>query len=86
MAAFHTHVPFAALIFVSIGTGLLASLAPVPGGIGVAEATMSGLLIGVGVDPALSVSIAVTHRIVTSYLPPVLGYFSLNWLTDEGYL
>ena len=47
---------------------------------------MSGLLIGVGVDPALSVSIAVTHRIVTSYLPPVLGYFSLNWLTDEGYL
>lgn len=45
---------------------------------------MSGLLIGVGVDPALSVSIAVTHRIVTAYLPSVLGDFSLNRLTGEG--
>ena len=39
-------------------TGLLAGLAPVPGGIGVAEATMSGLLTATGLPPELSVSVA----------------------------
>lgn len=86
MAAFGTSIPFAALVFVSVGTGLLAGLAPVPGGIGVAEATMSGLLTAVGIPPAQAVSIAIIHRVVTSYLPPVLGFFSLNWLTKQKYI
>jgi uncharacterized protein (TIRG00374 family) len=86
VAAFGVDLGFVPLVFVSVGTGLLAGLAPVPGGIGVAEATMSALLTAVGVDPVLSVSIAIVHRVVTSYLPPVIGFFSLNWLTDERYL
>jgi uncharacterized membrane protein YbhN (UPF0104 family)/tRNA A-37 threonylcarbamoyl transferase component Bud32 len=86
MAAFGASIPFAALIFVSVGTGLLAGLAPVPGGIGVAEATMSGLLTAVGIPPAQAVSIAIIHRVVTSYLPPVLGFFSFNWLTKQNYI
>ena len=86
VAAFGADVPFAALVFVSVGTGLLAGLAPVPGGIGVAEATMSGLLTAVGLPPEQAVTIAITYRMITSYLPPVLGFFSLRWLTDEGYL
>ena len=85
-AAFGVDLGLVPLIFVSVGTGLLAGLAPVPGGIGVAEATMSALLTAVGVDPALSVSIAIIHRVVTSYLPPVIGYFSLDWLMKERYL
>ena len=84
--AFGVDLPYVPLIFVSVGTGLLAGLAPVPGGIGVAEATMSALLTAVGVDAGISVSIAIVHRVVTSYLPPVLGFFSLNWLTKERYL
>ncbi|MDX2380691.1 MAG: flippase-like domain-containing protein, partial [Acidimicrobiia bacterium] len=86
VTAFGVDLSFVAIIFVSVGTGLLAGLAPVPGGIGVAEATMSALLTAVGVDPELSVSIAIVYRLVTAYLPPVLGFFSLNWLTREGYL
>ena len=86
VAAFGADVPFAALVFVSVGTGLLAGLAPVPGGIGVAEATMSGLLAAVGLPPEQAVTIAITYRMITSYLPPVLGFFSLRWLTDRGYL
>jgi uncharacterized membrane protein YbhN (UPF0104 family) len=86
IAAFGVDLSFAAIVFVSVGTGLLAGLAPVPGGIGVAEATMSALLTAVGVDAELSVSIAIVYRVVTAYLPPVLGFFSLNWLTKEGYL
>lgn len=86
MAAFGASIPFPALIFVSVGTGLLAGLAPVPGGIGVAEATMSGLLTAVGIPPAQAVSIAIIHRVVTSYLPPVFGFFSFNWLTKQKYI
>jgi len=86
VAAFGADVPFAALVFVSVGTGLLAGLAPVPGGIGVAEATMSGLLVAVGLPAEQAVAIAITYRMITSYLPPVLGFFSLRWLTDKGYL
>jgi uncharacterized membrane protein YbhN (UPF0104 family) len=86
VAAFGADVPFAALVFVSVGTGLLAGLAPVPGGIGVAEATMSGLLTAVGLPAEQAVTIAITYRMITAYLPPVLGFFSLRWLTDKGYL
>jgi uncharacterized membrane protein YbhN (UPF0104 family) len=86
VVAFGVDLSFASVIFVSVGTGLLAGLAPVPGGIVVAEATMTALLTAVGVDPELSVSIAIVYRLVTAYLPPVLGFFSLNWLTKEGYL
>jgi uncharacterized membrane protein YbhN (UPF0104 family)/tRNA A-37 threonylcarbamoyl transferase component Bud32 len=86
MAAFGASISFASLIFVSVGTGLLAGLAPVPGGIGVAEATMTALLTAVGIPAEQAVSIAIIHRVVTSYLPPVLGFFSLNWLTKQKYL
>jgi uncharacterized membrane protein YbhN (UPF0104 family)/tRNA A-37 threonylcarbamoyl transferase component Bud32 len=86
LAAFGTSIPFAALVFVSVGTGLLAGLAPVPGGIGVAEATMSGLLVSVGLPSEQAVAIAITYRMITAYLPPVLGFFSLRWLTREGFL
>ena len=86
VAAFGEHLSLAALVFVSVGTGLLAGIAPVPGGIGVAEATMTALLTLVGIPSSDAVTIALTHRMITSYLPPVLGFFSLRWLTKEGYL
>ena len=86
MAAFGVELPFPALVFVSVGTGLLAGLAPVPGGIGVAEATMTGLLTACGLPTEQAVSIAIVHRVATSYLPPVVGFFSFNWLNREGYL
>ncbi len=86
VAAFGAELPFPALVFVSVGTGLLAGLAPVPGGIGVAEATMSGLLTATGLPAEQSVSIAIVHRLVTAYIPPVLGFFAFNWLNDKGYL
>jgi hypothetical protein len=29
---------------------------------------------------------AITHRMVTFYLPPIRGYFSLRWLSSRGYV
>ena len=86
LAAFGETIAFGAVVFVSVGTGLLAGLAPVPGGIGVAEATMTALLTAVGVPAEIAFAAAITYRLVTSYLPPVLGFFSFRWLTDNRYL
>ncbi|MEO1061429.1 MAG: lysylphosphatidylglycerol synthase transmembrane domain-containing protein [Actinomycetota bacterium] len=86
LEAFGVDLPFAALVFASVGTGLLAGLAPVPGGVGVAEATMTALLTGVGVPAETAFSVAIVFRLVTSYLPPVLGFFSTRWLAREGYI
>ncbi|MDY7102504.1 MAG: lysylphosphatidylglycerol synthase transmembrane domain-containing protein [Actinomycetota bacterium] len=79
-------VTFAKLVFVNVGVGLLAGLAPVPGGIGVAEAMLAGLLTAIGLPSDQAFAIAITYRVLTSYLPPVLGFFSLRWLRDNGYL
>lgn len=84
--AFGEQIPFVAALFVAVGTGLLAGLMPVPGGIGVAEAMMTALLTSVGVPPEAAFSTALSYRLLTSYLPPVLGWFSMRWLTHNGYL
>jgi uncharacterized protein (TIRG00374 family) len=65
---------------------LLSSLVPVPGGIGAAEATLSAVLVSLGVDSSVAFAIAITHRLCTSYLPTIWGYLSLRWLTHKGYV
>ena len=63
-----------------------AGLVPVPGGVGAAEATLTAGLVAVGVDQSTAFAIALTHRLCTFYLPPIWGYFSLEWLRRRGYV
>lgn len=79
-------VSFAQLVFVNVAVGLFAGLAPVPGGIGVAEAMLAGLLAAIGLPSEQAFAIAITYRVLTSYLPPILGFFALRWLRDNAYL
>ncbi|MGO4257369.1 lysylphosphatidylglycerol synthase domain-containing protein [Marmoricola sp. RAF53] len=74
------------LVLVNVGASVLASLIPVPGGVGAAEATLSAGLIACGVDDSTAFAIAITHRLCTNYLPPLWGYFSLRWLRAGGFL
>jgi uncharacterized membrane protein YbhN (UPF0104 family) len=39
-----------------------------------------------GVDNATAFSIAFTHRLCTYYLPPIWGYFSMQWLQRKAYV
>ena len=64
----------------------LASLVPVPGGIGAAEAAIAGGLVAIGVPESTAFAIALTHRLCTYYLPPIWGYFSLRWLRRKGHV
>jgi uncharacterized membrane protein YbhN (UPF0104 family) len=74
------------LLLVNMGASALAGLLPVPGGIGAAEAAITAGLVAVGVDESTAFAIALTHRLCTYYLPPILGYFSLKWLQRRAYL
>jgi uncharacterized membrane protein YbhN (UPF0104 family)/tRNA A-37 threonylcarbamoyl transferase component Bud32 len=74
------------LLVVNMAASALAGLIPVPGGVGAAEASLTAGLVAVGVDDSTAFAIALTHRLCTSYLPPIWGYFALQWLGRKGYV
>jgi uncharacterized membrane protein YbhN (UPF0104 family)/membrane-associated phospholipid phosphatase len=86
LLAFGQHLAFAQLLVVQLGAGVLASLAPVPGGIGVQEAALTGALTGFGVASAPALAGVLVYRGVTFALPPIVGFFTLRWLRKRGYV
>ena len=86
LLAFHQHLDFAQLVFVQIGAGMLGNVAPVPGGVGVTEAALTGLLTNFGIPPAAALAAVLVFRGITFALPPVFGFFTLRWLRAEGYV
>jgi uncharacterized membrane protein YbhN (UPF0104 family)/tRNA A-37 threonylcarbamoyl transferase component Bud32 len=84
--AYGVHIGLAQLILVNVIASSLASLVPVPGGIGAAEAAIAGGLVAIGVPESVAFAIALTHRLCTYYLPPVWGYFALSWLRRKGHV
>jgi uncharacterized membrane protein YbhN (UPF0104 family)/tRNA A-37 threonylcarbamoyl transferase component Bud32 len=84
--AYGVHLSLAALILANTAASAFSGLIPVPGGVGAAEASMTAILAGLGVDNSTAFSIAFTQRLCTYYLPPAWGYLSLRWLTRKGYV
>jgi uncharacterized membrane protein YbhN (UPF0104 family)/tRNA A-37 threonylcarbamoyl transferase component Bud32 len=74
------------LLVINMAASALAGLIPVPGGVGTAEAGLTAGLVAMGVDESTAFAIALTHRLCTNYLPPIWGYFSLQWLQRKGYV
>jgi uncharacterized membrane protein YbhN (UPF0104 family) len=84
--AFGVGLSLPQLLLANIGASLLAGLIPVPGGVGAAEATLTAALVALGVDQSTAFTVAITHRLYTSYLSPVWGYAALRWLRGRAYL
>lgn len=84
--AFGYDLSFGAAIFVNSAVSLFVGLVPVPGGIGVAEAALTAGLVAAGVPEEIAVAAAISHRVVTAYLPPVFGWYGSRWLTERGFL
>ena len=79
-------VSYGTALFVAAGTSLLAGFMPVPGGVGVAEATMTALLVTFGVEQSTAFAVTVAYRVITFYLPAVEGFFGARWLGKHGYV
>jgi glycosyltransferase 2 family protein len=71
---------------INMSTSLFSSLIPVPGGIGVVE---GGLVVGLssdGMTQSAAFAAVLLYRICTFYLPPIWGWFALQWLRRNQYL
>ena len=86
LAAFGEHVPLAQLLFVNTAVSLFASVIPVPGGMGVVEAGLTAGLVSLGVDSSLATAAVMTDRLVTAYIPPIIGWLSLQWLRRRDFV
>ncbi len=86
VSAYGGSLRFGEALFVNTAVSLLVGLVPVPGGIGVAETALTAALIAVGVPEEAALAAALTHRMLTAYLPPVFGWWAARWLTARDYL
>ena len=74
------------VIFINVTVSLFAGRMPIPGGVGVTEAGLTAGLTAVGVDTDVAVGAVLVYRSISYYLPPIWGWFSLNWLQKNDYL
>ena len=84
--AFGESASWSQLILINTSAALLNGLAPVPGGIGVVEATLTLGLTAIGVPSATAMSIAIVFRAITFYLPPIWGAPAMGWLRRREYI
>ena len=84
--AYGVDLTFAQLLLVNTAASAFSSLIPSPGGVGTAEASLTAGLVAMGVDDSTAFAIAFTHRLCTYYLPPIWGYFSMQWLQRKAYI
>jgi uncharacterized membrane protein YbhN (UPF0104 family) len=43
-------------------------------------------LTAAGVSQTEAIAATFTHRLLTSYLPPIWGWFALHWLQQNDYV
>ena len=79
-------ISLAELLVINISVSLLASFVPVPGGVGVAEFGLTLGLTAAGMEPEAAIAAVLLYRISTFYLPPVWGFFAMQWLQRNRYL
>ena len=84
--AYGASISLASVIFVNEVVALFVGLMPVPGGIGVTEAALTAGLVAFGVPEDQAFAAAISYRMVSFYLPPIWGYFSLRWLRQNDYM
>jgi len=84
--AYGEPLSFATVVFVNTAVSWFAGVFPVPGGIGVAEASFVVGLTAFGVPDTVALAVALTHRLFTTYLPPIAGFFTMKRLEGRGYL
>jgi uncharacterized membrane protein YbhN (UPF0104 family) len=77
---------FAELVFVNTSASFLASLTPVPGGMGVTEAALIAGLTAFGISGEVASAAVITQRLFTTYLPPIPGSYATKWLVANGEL
>jgi uncharacterized protein (TIRG00374 family) len=74
------------LLVINMSVSLLGSFVPVPGNIGVAEFGLAIGLTSAGMTEEAALAAVLLYRIATYYLPPLWGFFAMQWLQRNRYL
>ncbi|MBO0679052.1 flippase-like domain-containing protein [Mycolicibacterium sp. S2-37] len=81
--AFGGDPSFVSITVVTMVGGSLASAAPTPGGVGAVEAALIGGLAAFGVPAAIAVPGVLLYRVLTCWLPVLIGWRLLGWMTGK---
>ncbi len=84
--AYGSSLPLLQLILINSLASVVGGMAPVPGGMGVIEAGLIGGMTAAGVPQEIAVAATFTARACTAYLPPIWGWFALQWLRRNEYV
>ncbi|MCV7193962.1 flippase-like domain-containing protein [Mycolicibacterium brumae] len=82
--AFGGDTSFVTVTVVTMVGGTLASAAPTPGGVGAVEAALIGGLAAFGVPMGVAVPAVLLYRILTCWLPVIIGWPVMRWLTRNN--
>jgi uncharacterized protein (TIRG00374 family) len=63
---------------------LLGKVSFLPGGVGIVEGTMAALYDGLGVPDAVTVVVILTYRVISFWLPSLLGFLFIPFLGRAG--
>jgi uncharacterized membrane protein YbhN (UPF0104 family) len=83
LSALHAYgqsLPLLQVVLINSFASLIGGLAPIPGGMGVVEAGMIAGFTAAGIPQGEATAATFTARTFTTYLPPIWGWFALNWL------
>ena len=80
------HLPFVQVGAVYLGGHLVASAAPVPGGLGALEAALVAGLSALGMPVGAAASAVLIYRLLTYWLTIPVGWLSLKIAEERGYV
>jgi hypothetical protein len=80
------HLPFVQIGAVYLGGHLVASAAPVPGGLGALEAALVARLSALGMPVGAAASTVLIYRLLTYWLTIPVGWLSLKVAEERGYV
>jgi uncharacterized protein (TIRG00374 family) len=80
------HLPFVQVGAVYLGSHLVASAAPVPGGLGALEAALIAGLSALGMPVGAAASAVLIYRLLTYWLTIPVGWLSLKVAEQRGYV
>jgi uncharacterized protein (TIRG00374 family) len=79
-------LPFVQVGAIYLGGHLVASAAPVPGGLGALEAALIAGLSALGMPVGAAASAVLTYRLLTYWMVIPVGWFSLKIAEERGYV
>ncbi|HTT89763.1 MAG TPA: lysylphosphatidylglycerol synthase transmembrane domain-containing protein [Acidimicrobiales bacterium] len=80
------NLPFVQVAGIYLGGNLVASIAPVPGGLGALEAALVAGLSGLGMPVGAAASAVLIYRLLTFWLTIPVGWVALKLADKRGYV